>query len=460
MSRPKVRSFTVGQSKNVGKFADQYPLTSRQKDPDRIVRAPRNFIWLALRIKGELNPDALKSALDEVVARHEALRTRISYSETDGNLGFQEVLPPLPAPLTVHDIPVTSGQTRDQIAIDLLTKLNDELLPFTVTPSLRASLHRFDDHDAVLTLLTHHLYSDGWSADIILREIAACYKARVTGIPHTLPIPVPYREFAAWEQDFLQGEKAAPAHRFWMDRLAGAELCTLPADRIHGPDTLTPRTAVRNFSIDPRNFAKVVASAAESRCSTWHVFLAAFMALAEKVRGRSDITLLTVNNGRPSKMFYDTIGFFVNVVPVRLEFSSCKSFRDLLLLARKATADAQQNQIPFESILEMVPDLRKESDDQPALPLVFNYIRSPLAQHDTESTISFEQVILPEELPDSFFRGECIWTYLVVPPGEFRCRVEYEPNAVDASTIDRWGSDFISLILAIADGPDRSWKSR
>jgi len=450
----------VGQSKILGESADQYPLTSRQKDPDRIVRAAGHVIWLALRIKGELCIGALQSALDDVVERHEALRTRINYCETDGNLGFQEVIPPLPVPLAVYDIPVIPGQARDETAIDLLTKLNDELLPFTVTPSLRVSLHRFDDHDAVLTLLTHHLYSDGWSADIIRREIAACYKARVTGIPHTLPIPVPYREFAAWEQKFLQGENEAVARRFWMDRLAGAEMCTMPADRIHGPDTLTPRTAVRNFSIDPGNFAKVVASAAQNRCSVWHVLLAAFMVLAEKVRGRSDITLLTVNSGRPSRAFYDTIGFFVNVIPVRLEFSSCKSFRDLLLLARKASADAQQNQIPFESILEMFPDLMKGSGDPLALPLVFNYIRSPLAQHDTEFATSVEQVVLPEELPDSFFRGECIWTYLVVPPGEFRCKVEYEPNAVDASTIDRWGSDFISLILAIADGPDRAWKSR
>jgi condensation enzyme len=449
----------VGQSKILGESADQYPLTSRQKDPDRIVRAPGHVIWLALRIKGELCIDALQSALDDVVERHEALRTRINYCETDGNLGFQEVIPPLTVPLTVYDIPVIPGQARDETAIDLLTKLNDEQLPFTVTPSLRVSLHRFDDHDAVLTLLTHHLYSDGWSADIIRREIAACYKARVTGIPHTLPIPVPYREFAAWEQEFLQGENEAVARRFWMDRLAGAEMCTMPADRIHGPDTLTPRTAVRNFSIDPGNFAKVVASAAQNRCSVWHVLLAAFMVLAEKVRGRSDITLLTVNSGRPSRAFYDTIGFFVNVIPVRLEFGSCKSFRDLLLLARKASADAQQNQIPFESILEMFPDLMKGSGDPLALPLVFNYIRSPLAQHDTEFATSVEQVVLPEELPDSFFRGECIWTYLVVPPGEFRCKVEYEPNAVDASTIDRWGSDFISLILAIADGPDRAWKS-
>jgi condensation enzyme len=439
---------------------DQYPLSSRQKDPDGLARTPKHVVAIALRIRGELRVDALRGALDDVVERQESLRTRINYDETDGNLGFQEVLPPLPVPLAVHDIPVSPDRSRDDMAVDLLTTLNDEPLPFTVTPSLRAALHRFDDQDAVLTLLTHHLFSDGWSADVLRREIAACYRARVTGIPHTLPSPTPYREFASWEQEFLRGERAAAARRFWESTLAGAEMCTMPADRLHGPDTLAPRSAVGNFSIDPDSFARVTASAARHRCSVWHVFLAAFMVLAEKAAGRSDITLLTVHNGRPAREFYDTIGFFANLVPVRLEFGDCESFLDLMLLARKASANAQQNQIQFESILDMYPDLMKSFGDPLALLPGFNYISSPTAQDDTEFTTSVEPVVPPEELPSSFRRGAFIWTFLVVPGGEFRCVVEYEPDAVDASTVDRWGSDFVDLILAITDQPDQAWQNR
>jgi condensation enzyme len=448
----------MDQSKILGGSATQYPLTSRQKDPDRLARAPRHIIPVALRIKGELDTDALKGALGDVVERHESLRTRINYSETDGNLGFQEILSPLPVPLTVRDIAVTPGRSRDEMAIDLLVELNEQSMPFSVMPPLRASLHRFDDHDAVLTLLTHHLFSDGWSTDILLREIAACYETRVTGIPHTLPTPVPYREFASWEQEFLQGERAAVARRFWSGKLAGVEMCTMPADRLHGPDTLMPRSAVGNFSIDPGSFAKVAASAVENRCSVWHVFLAAFMVLAEKVVGRSDITLFTSSSGRPAEEFYGTIGFFANPVPVRLEFGNCKSFRDLMLLARKASADAQQHQLPFTTILEMAPDLMNGASDPRALLPIFNYINSPLAQHGTGFAASVEPVVTPEELPTNFLRGGFIWTFLVVPSGEFRCAIEYEPDAVDASTIDRWGSDFIGLILAIADRPDQAWK--
>lgn len=139
---------------------DLYPLTSRQRDPDHLARAPRHIVALALRIKGELRVDALTGALDDVVQRHETLRTRISYDETDGNLGYQEVLPPLPVPLTTHDISVPASRSRDEVALDLLATLNDESLSFSVTPSLRACLHRFDEHDAVLTLLTHHLFRD------------------------------------------------------------------------------------------------------------------------------------------------------------------------------------------------------------------------------------------------------------------------------------------------------------
>jgi len=458
----------VAESEILGESATQYPLSYRQRDPTGLARSPHNVIPLVLRIKGELAIDSLKGALDDVVERQEALRTRMHYSETDGSVGYQEVLPPLPVPLTVHDITAPSEASRDAFAIELLTRMNEESMPFSVQPSLRASLYRFDDRDAALTLHMHHLFSDGWSADILRREIAACYKARVTGIPHTLPTPVPYREFAAWEQEFLGSEKAAAARRYWRDRLAGAQVFTMPADRAHGPDTRAPRTAMGNFSIDSDGFAKVSASAAESRCSVWHVFLAAFMVLAERVTGSCDITLFTSNSGRLDPKFYDTIGFFVNPVPVRLEFGDCTTYRDLMLLARKANLDARRYQLPFVAVSEVAPDLMGgaadpgsadplAADPQALMP-VFNYINSPLAQDDTGFATSVEPVVTPEELPNSLVRGGFIWTFVVVPSGEFRCGIEYEPDALDASTVDRWGSDFIDLVLAIADRPDQAWK--
>lgn len=449
----------MSQSQVLGETVGRYPLSSRQRDPHHAGRVPEHVVALTFRITGELHVDALKGALDEVVARHESLRTRVTYDEADGNLGFQEVLPPLPVPLAVHDAPVIPGRSRDEVAVDLLTELNDERLSFSDIPSLRAALHRFDDRDAVLTLITHHLYSDGWSGGIIRRELAACYRARVTGTPHELPAPVPYGEYAFREEEFLQSDKGAAARRFWQDELAGAELLAMPADRPHGPDTLLPRPAVGTFSIAPAGFAEVVASAARNRCSAWHVVLAALMVFADKVSDQSDITLLTVNSGRSDGRFHHTVGLFADLVPIRLRSGGCTTVRDLFLHARRASTDAQRHQIPFGLVAEMVPELMTTVQDPQRVVPGFNYVSSSWAQDDIKSAISFDQVIPPEEPPGYFLRGAFKWNFRVAPPGEFRCIVEYEPDAVDKSTIDRWGSDFTSLVRTMADRPDQDWKN-
>ncbi|MFC8850462.1 MULTISPECIES: condensation domain-containing protein [unclassified Micromonospora] len=448
----------MSQPKHLARTDGQYPLALRQQDPTGAARAPEDVLALTLRVQGPLRVDCLKGALEDVVTRHEALRTRIQYDEEDGSLGYQEVLPPLPVPLTVVDAVAKPGRSRDEIAVDLANLLATEGMPYTLTPSVVATLHRFDDHDAVLTLLVHHLYIDGWSAGILQRELAVCYRARATGIPHTLPAPAPFREFATWQQEFLQSEKAAAARRFWLDNLAGAELCTVPADRLHGPDTQAPQCAVSNFALAPERFARVTASAAKHRCSVWHVLLASVMAFTEEASGRTDITLLTVSSGRPARAFYDTIGLFADLVPVRLRFADCTTYLDLMRLARKASAEALQHQLPIGLILGMFPGLLEAVGDPRALVPGFNYISVPVAGDETKFTVSFEQVHPPEELPGTFLRGAFKWNFRVVPPGELRCAVEYEPDAVDASTIERWGTDFIDRLLAMADDPGQPWK--
>jgi hypothetical protein len=110
-------------------------------------------------------------------------------------------------------------------------------------------------------------------------------------------------------------------------------------------------------------------------------------------------------------------------------------------------------------IAEMFPGLLTTVQDPQRVVPGFNYVSSSWAQDDTKSAISFDQVIPPEEPPGYFLRGAFKWNFRVAPPGEFRCIVEYEPDAVDASTIDRWGSDFTNMVLAMADRPDQDWKN-
>nr|WSW71256.1 condensation domain-containing protein [Streptomyces sp. NBC_00995]WSW71677.1 condensation domain-containing protein [Streptomyces sp. NBC_00995] len=433
-----------------------YPLSSRQRDPMGLQRSPKHVCAHVLRIKGELDVDALRGALDDVVARQESLRSLVHYDES-GMGGSLEVLPPMPVPLTVRDVPPTRGTSRDEIAAELLREVNEESMDFMQAPSLRAVLHRFDDQDAVLTLLSHHLYSDGWSVGVLRSEIAACYRARVTGVPHNLPTPVPFSGFATWEQEFLQSEKAAQARRYWKDKLAGATMSTMPADRPYDPEKQSARSAVGNFALDPETLAKVTAGAARNRCSIWHVCLAAYMVLMERISGQTDITLMTVNSGRPAGEYYNTIGFFANLVPVRLESEGCETYLDLMLRARRASVEAQQHQLPTESLLGLYPTLMNPPGDPMVLPAGFNYVSAPADNQDTDFTTSVEPVALPQEEAASFRRGVIIWTFLVVPGGDFRCVIEYEPGSVDAATVDGWGSDFVELVQAMTDRPEQTW---
>src|SRR5690606_2459248 len=120
--------------------------------------------------------------------------------------------------------------------------------------------------------------------------------------------------------------------------------------------------------------------------------------------------------------FYQTIGFFVDFVPVRLRFDDCTTFRDLMLLARGASADSVQYRMPFDSILEVFPDLMKGAFDPLALFPSFNYVRSPKAEVHDQFATSVEPVVPVEEVSASYVRGAFafIWTFLVLPSGEFR----------------------------------------
>lgn len=440
--------------------AQHYPLTSQQKDPNQTERNYRHVVPTAWRIKGELRVDALMGALDDMVERHEALRTLVHYDEADGRLGYQEILPPAPVPFTVHEIPTEPGPSRDEIAVDLYVKLHEEGLEYSVIPSLRAALYRFDDRDAVLTLLTHHLFSDNWSIGVLRRELAACYNARVDGVAAALPNPVQYREYAAWEHEYLHSEKAATARRFWQDNLAGARIFAFPADRPNDPGTLSARTAIREFLIDAADYARITASATQNRCTAWHLILTAGMVLAEGITGSSDITLLTVNNGRTAKDFHNTIGFFANLVPLRVELGGCTSFKELMLQVRKASVNAHQNMIPFGELLELVPELMRPLEEPRAIPMAFNYVRPAVALADIQLAGGVTPVIPPEEVPTMYHRGTCSWGLAGLRSGELRFVIEYEPSAVDAETIERWGSDFVALLMAIADRPDQAWRNR
>jgi hypothetical protein len=437
---------------------ERYPLSFQQEGgPEDL--APNNTVVTVLRVRGEVRIDALEGALADLVDRHEALRTRLIYGEPDGPAGYQEVVLPRPVVFTVRDDPLPPGLARDERAIELYRLVSDEDILFSETPSLRAALHRFDGRDAVLTLLSHHLFGDNWSSSLLRRDLAAFYTARVSGTPHALPAATPYREYAVWQRNFSQGEQAAATVRYWTGKLSGAGLQTLPTDRPNGPDALTASSAVRNFTIDLSFLAKITESAARYRCTPYHLFLAAAAVFHERVRGSADVTLLTVNNGRDVKGFHNTVGFISNPVPIRLNLDDGHTYRDIMRLARKATLEAQRNLIPLQLILEANPDVLKPYGDPWSVPFVFNYARPRATASEIQFADGVTPVAMPPGMPSRNHRGVCPWGFTLLPTGEVCGIVEYEPGLIDAATIDRWIGEFVDLVRVIAEVPEQAWRT-
>jgi hypothetical protein len=158
----------------------------------------RGFLIVSvLRVAGAVDLVVLQGALDDVVARHELLRTLVV---RDADPPYQMVCPPCPVPLEVRDLPPVTGESRDMVIQELLRQAEAATISARQVPLMRALLCKFDDRDSALFLTVHHSVSDGWSDQVIMRDLGAFYAARVSGVPAKLPQMRQYREYAEWQR--------------------------------------------------------------------------------------------------------------------------------------------------------------------------------------------------------------------------------------------------------------------
>src|SRR5579859_39423 len=176
----------------------------------------RFLIVCPIRVTGEVDLTMLQGALDDVVARHELLRTLVI---RDTAAPYQLVSPPCQVPLEVRDRPAAAGRSRDMIAQELIVEAEEGTISAREVPLLRALLCRFDSRDSVLFLTVHHSVSDAWSMQVMLRDLGAFYAARRNGVPAKLPPVRQYREFAQWQRDSASSSAEDGAPSYWLEKL-------------------------------------------------------------------------------------------------------------------------------------------------------------------------------------------------------------------------------------------------
>jgi amino acid adenylation domain-containing protein len=329
-----------------------------------------NMPFLA-RLRGELETAALADSLGEIVRRHDALRTTI-YS-VDG-VPVQAVSPPALFLLPQIDLSGLAEPARSREAERLAAAAKR---PFDLArgPLLRALLLRLGRGEHLLFLDVHHIVADGWSFDVLLRELSALYGARLAGGPSPLPeLPIQFADFAAWQRDWLQGEVLAEQFGYWRQRLAGSPpALELPTDRLR-PAVQTHRGVLVRHDL-PRELAESLRELSRREgASLFMTLLAGFDLLLSRLAGQDDVVVGSPSAGRGRMEIEGLIGLFLNTLVLRTDLSGDPSFRELLGRVREAVLGAYQYQdLPFEKLIEELQPERQLSRT-PIFQVLFNFV--------------------------------------------------------------------------------------
>ncbi|MEY9872695.1 nonribosomal peptide synthetase DhbF [Streptacidiphilus sp. MAP12-33] len=305
----------------------------------------------ALRLRGPLDPAALRAALGDLLERHEALRT--VYYEHDGR-PYQRVLTADQAGLPWAQSQVAEDGLRALIDADCRAGFRLE----TEIP-IRARLCTVGPEDHVLLLVMHHIASDGWSLAPLVRDLAAAYARRVQGMaPDWEPLPVQYADYTLWQQELL-GDVEDPDSLMarqldhWRTALAGLpEELRLPADRSR-PAARTYRGSAIAVHADAELHRRLIAFARDRQATVFMVVQAALGALLTRLGAGEDIPVGSVTAGRTDEALEDLVGFFVNTLVLRTDTSGDPTFRELVDRVREADLSAFAHQdLPFERLVE------------------------------------------------------------------------------------------------------------
>lgn len=414
----------------------------------------RYHVVAGWRVTGApIDLDALRGALLDVVARHEALRTRIAGPA--GNR-YQEILPPSPVRLDVRDVQPVPGETRDDQIEALLQAIETESIGADETPSLRAVLARFDDKDAVLALMTHHLGVDALSMSVIIRDLAQRYAARTGHSVPELPPATQYREFAGWQREGAGADTDA-AREYWRRTLDGAQFTAIPTD--------FPRSAGRRESTAKHRFliARDVMAAVErlagtSQTTSFVPLAAMYNLLVHRLTGATDIVIATFTAGRGGSLFQDTVGACINFVPLRTDIAGCRSYAEVLERTRQTCVEAFSHELPAIQVFAQAPALMGPAMTDNTTAMVFQSIPDPNQVVEAPGDLTYVRITrrlssqpLASALPDG-----ALLELNEDPSGDAMGVIAYKRNLFREETIASMAAELRRITHDFAFNPEAS----
>lgn len=355
--------------------------------------APNNPFYnvpIAMRLSGTLDTVALQRSLQEIVRRHQVLRTK--FTQLEGQ-PVQIAVPKLDVDWTVINLQTVAEGDREQISQQLATE--EAQRPFDLETHFpwRVTLLQLSATESVLILTLHHIVADGWSLGVLMREFACCYSAFVAGqLPQLPTLPWQYTDFAQWQRQWLQGERLEQQLNYWRNQLQNVPVLELPRDRPR-PTVQTYRGATQPIHFSPTLTQALEQLSQESGTSLFMTLLAAWQTLLFRYTGQTDIAIGCPIANRQRSDWEGLIGFFVNSLVLRVDLSGNPPFRQVLAQVRTIALEAYDHQdVPFEKLVEVL-DCDRDLSRNPLFQVAFALQNAPM-QSFTLPTLTLEPFAL------------------------------------------------------------------
>ncbi|OZE92056.1 non-ribosomal peptide synthetase [Rhodococcoides fascians] len=434
---------------------DRIPLSPAQQrmwflnrlEPESAV----NNIPAAVRLSGALDVDVLRAAIDDVVARHESLRT--VYPESSGT-GIQVVLP---ATAVRPDFRVEQVSEAD--VVSAVTTIVSEGFDVTRSVPVRIRLLDLGSDEYVLVVVAYHIAADGFSMMPLIRDVVTAYVARAAGDePGWSPLPVQYADYTLWQREVLGSSDdptspMAAQERYWFERLRDApDEPALPVDRSR-PAVASGRGAAHRFTIDAETVAAIDSVATRAGVTPFMVVHGALAVLLSRVSGESDVVVGTPIAGRGEAELDDVIGMFVNTLVLRTPVAGTSTFVDLLKVVRETDLSAFAHaDVPFERVVEVL-DPPRVGGRHPLTQVLLtfqNFASTSFSLPGLKaSSIDFDAAVAKMDLQVTV--GEPTAGLDGAPVRE--AEIVYATDFFDASTIELLTAQFVTVLGAVVADP-------
>lgn len=403
---------------------------------------PGNPIYninVTVRITGELKQEIFAELFQQIAQRHESLRT--TFVVRDGTPS-QKVAPQAQARLEYLSIEDLPGDSVEQKIQDFAKGHALTRFKLAEGPLIRCSIVRLSAEEHFGCFTTHHIISDGWSIGVLLFEFAALHAVATGRSSQSLPpLRIQYRDFAHWQRQRLEGGTAVQLQDFWRGYLEGCpQVLDLPTDRPR-PALVTNQGTIHRFRLPSELCEQVKRSSRTEATTQFHLLLAGFAALLSRLSGQQELLIGVPVNGRERTELQSLVGYFVNLLPVRVDLRGDPTFQELLGRVRESMLAAQANQeIPFDRLVEALQPKRSPGR-VPLVQVVYLHQSFPLPSPETSPGLHFA----PLEIHPGYSRFEL--ALRTEPDAHGIAAIfEYNTDLFERDTVARWAEQYLQLL--------------